>query len=116
VLRVGTSGDYPPFSLRATDGRYNGFDIAVARAYAAARGRRLELVAFRWPELAARLAAGDFDVAMSGVTVRADRLLTGTMTAAVARADAVLLVCRDDAGRGSFDRRERPAAGDRFLL
>ena len=113
VLRVGTSGDYPPFSLRAADGRYDGFDIAVARAYAAARGRRLELVAFRWPELAARLAAGDFDVAMSGVTVRADRLLTGTMTAAVARADAVLLVCRDDAGRGSFDRRERRIAVNR---
>jgi cyclohexadienyl dehydratase len=49
-------------------------------------------VPFRWPELGARLAAGDFDVAMSGVTVRADRLLVGTMTAAVARADAVVLV------------------------
>ena len=61
--------------------------------------RRLELVPFRWPELASRLAAGDFDVAMSGVTVRADRLLTGTMTAAVARADAVLLVRQGDETR-----------------
>ena len=38
-LRVGTSGDYPPFSLardqRTTD--YEGFDIALARAYAADR-------------------------------------------------------------------------------
>ena len=84
-LRVGTSGDYPPFSERAADGSITGFDIEVAREYAAARGRRLELVPFRWPELAARLAAGDFDVAMSGITVRPDRLLVGTMTAAVAR-------------------------------
>jgi cyclohexadienyl dehydratase len=112
-LRVGTSGDYPPFSLRAADGSYGGFDIEVARAYAAARGRRLELVAFRWPELAARLAAGDFDVAMSGVTVRADRLLLGTMTAAVARADAVLLVRRGDDSGGSFDRPPRRVAVNR---
>lgn len=97
-LRVGTSGDYAPFSVRAADGAWSGFDVAVARAYAAARGRRLELVPFRWPELASRLGAGDFEVAMSGVTVRADRLLVGTMTAAVARADAVLLVRRGATG------------------
>jgi cyclohexadienyl dehydratase len=91
-LRVGTSSDYAPFSYAAADGALAGFDIEVARAYAADRGRTLELVRFRWPELAARLAAGDFDVAMSGVTVRADRLVTGTMTATVARAAAVLAV------------------------
>jgi ABC-type amino acid transport substrate-binding protein len=31
-LRVGTSGDYPPFSLRAADGSYAGFDIEAASA------------------------------------------------------------------------------------
>ena len=105
TLRVGTSGDYAPFSVHAADGSWSGFDLAVARAYAAARGRRLELVPFRWPELAAHLAAGDFDVAMSGVTVRADRLIIGTMTAAVARADAIVLVHRGTAfnGRTAFD-------------
>jgi cyclohexadienyl dehydratase len=104
VLRVGSSGDYPPFSVRAADGTWSGFDVAVARAYAAARGRRLELVPFRWPELAARLAAGDFDVAMSGVTVRADRLLVGTMTAAVARAEAIVLVRHGAAPAAAVDR------------
>jgi cyclohexadienyl dehydratase len=99
LLRVGTSGDYPPFSLRGPDGAWSGFDVAVARAYALARGQRLELVPFRWPELGTRLAAGDFDVAMSGVTVRADRLLVGTLTAAVARADAIVLVRTTDAPR-----------------
>jgi cyclohexadienyl dehydratase len=112
-LRVGTSGDYPPFSLRAADGTYTGLDVEVARAYAAARQRPLELVPFAWPELAARLAAGEFDVAMSGVTVRADRLLIGTMTAAVARADAILLVRRGEEGSGDFDRPERRIAVNR---
>lgn len=112
VLRVGTSGDYPPFSLRSADGTYSGFDVEIARAYAAARGRTLELVPFRWPELAARLAAGEFDVAMSGVTVRGDRLVIGTMTAAVAYADAVLLVRHGDQRR-DLDRRERRVAVNR---
>ena len=35
-----------------------------------------------------RAIAGEFDVAMSGVTVRPDRLVRGPMTAPVARADA----------------------------
>lgn len=91
-LRVGTSGDYPPFSVRASDGTLDGFDVAVARAWASDRGRKLELVTFRWPHLQRRLLAGDFDVAMSGVTVRGDRLALAPMSAAVARAAAVLVV------------------------
>jgi cyclohexadienyl dehydratase len=91
-LRVGTSGDYPPFSLREGDGGLKGFDITVARAYAADRGRPIEFVFFRWPELQTRLLEGDFDVAVGGVTVRGDRLVMAPMTATVARTDAVLLV------------------------
>lgn len=105
TLRVGTSGDYRPFSERAADGSYAGFDVEVAREYALARGKKLEFVPVRWPELAARIAAHDVDVAMSGVTVRAERLLVGTMTATVARADAVVLVRRGDApAAAGFDR------------
>ncbi|MFI5316412.1 MAG: transporter substrate-binding domain-containing protein [Myxococcota bacterium] len=77
-LRVGTSGDYAPFSR---DGQ--GFDIEVARRFAAKLGRPLELVPFRWPELAERAARGDFDVAMSGVTWRADRDVHGWLSLAV---------------------------------
>ncbi len=91
ALRVGTSGDYPPFSYRRSDGTLDGFDVAVARRYAADRGRAVVFTPFRWPELRARLLAGELDVAMSGITVRADRLVDGLMTPAVARAQAVLV-------------------------
>lgn len=91
-LRVGTSGDYPPFSVRASDGSFEGFDVAVARAYARDRGREIELVPFAWPDLERRLSARELDVAMSGVTVRGDRLARAPMTATVARASAILLV------------------------
>jgi cyclohexadienyl dehydratase len=88
TLRVGTSGDYPPFSLRADDGHavapYGGFDVELAERIAADLGLAVEWVPFRWPELEARLAAGEMDVAMSGVTWRPWRAATGWMTRAVA--------------------------------
>ncbi|HKC52205.1 MAG TPA: transporter substrate-binding domain-containing protein, partial [Myxococcota bacterium] len=77
-LRIGTSGDYAPFSK---DGQ--GFDVDVAELFAAELGRPIEWVPFRWPELAQREARGDFDVAMSGVTWRADRDVHGWLTLAV---------------------------------
>jgi cyclohexadienyl dehydratase len=91
VLRVGSSGDYPPFSVRAAGGTWSGFDVEVARAYARDRGRPLELVPFRWPELDAGLGRGIFEVAMSGITVRGDRLVDGDFTESVAATDAVLV-------------------------
>src|SRR5262249_8612637 len=80
------------------------FDVAIAEAYARDRDRPLELVTFAWPDLERRLKAGDFDVAMSGVTVRGDRLAVAPMTAAVARASAVLVVPRSPRGRRGADR------------
>ena len=56
VLRVGTSGDYAPFSSAGEGRSPSGFDIAVARAYAQERGLGLEFVSFRWPDLVRDLA------------------------------------------------------------
>src|SRR6266404_2350857 len=100
-LRVGTSGDYPPFSL-ARDGRLEGLDVEIARRFAHDGGRRLELVPFRWPELTRDLAAGRFDLAMSGVTLRPERAVAGVFTRPVARSEEhtselqslAYLVCR----------------------
>jgi len=91
TLRVGTSGDYPPFSERSgPDAR--GLDVALAQAFAKARGLRVELVAFRWPRLEADLAAARFDVAFSGITVRPERSIAGRFALPVAEAGAVALV------------------------
>jgi cyclohexadienyl dehydratase len=94
TLRVGTSGDYSPFSiaLGGADADLEGFDVAVARAYAEERGLALEFVRFRWPDLVTALSAGRFDVAMSGVTVRPERSAAGRFTVPVVESGAVLLV------------------------
>ena len=91
-LRVGTSGDYPPFSERLESGSYRGFDVAVAERFAADQGLTLEWVAFAWPRLAADLEGDRFDVAMSGVTVRPERSVKGRFSVPVTESGAVLLV------------------------
>ncbi|MFL5356046.1 transporter substrate-binding domain-containing protein [Archangium sp.] len=93
VLRVGTSGDYPPFTT-LRDGQASGFDAALMEAYANERGYRLEWVRFRWPELVADLGAHRFDVAASGLTLRPERSLAGRYTVPVARNGALLLLRR----------------------
>ncbi len=105
VLRVGTSGDYPPFSVLVSsesseeagpavgddagdpdaDGHdRRGFAIEVGRRLASDLGFDVEFRPFDWPDLTAAVAAGDFDVAMSGVTWRPDRAVVGWMSRAVA--------------------------------
>jgi len=79
-LRVGTSDDYAPFALRG-----RGFDIDVGEALARDLGVPIEWVRFRWPELRALMAAGQIDVAMSGITWRPERAVIGRMTRAVAQ-------------------------------
>jgi len=91
VLRVGSSGDYAPFSIRDETG-WDGFDVHMARRFAKDTGRRLELVEFRWPALELDLAANRFDVVMSGVTMRPWRALVGTFTRPVARVGAMVLM------------------------
>ncbi len=95
ALRVGTSGDYAPFSSRNGEGgdppTWKGFDVDLARAYAEERGLSLELVRFRWPDLLANLRAGAFDVAMSGITIGPERSAAGRFTHPVALSGAVVL-------------------------
>jgi cyclohexadienyl dehydratase len=78
-LRIGTSGDYAPFSHAGA-----GFDMEVAQRLARRLGRRIVWVPFAWSELAAAVRENRFDVAMSGITWRPERALIGYMSRAVA--------------------------------
>jgi len=96
TIRVATSGDYQPFShwpLAETEP--TGFSIEVARAYALDRGVRMHWVRFRWPELAAELAAGSFDIALSGITVRPDRSAIGRFSLPLTTSGAIVLVAEE---------------------
>src|SRR5712691_11300219 len=69
-LRIGTSGDYAPFSALAASGERSGFDIDLAMRLARDLGRAAEFVSFRWPELQNEMREARFDLAASGVTIR----------------------------------------------
>ncbi len=102
ALRVGTSGDYAPFSHARNDrAEPEGFDVALLRAWAAERGRELRFVRFRWPQLVAELAAGSFDVAASGITVRPERSAAGRFAVAVAETEAFALARTPERWGGS---------------
>src|SRR6478735_2656837 len=90
-LRVGTSGDYAPFSVRASDGTVRGFDADIAAELARDLGFELEWVSFRWPTLQSQLESGEFDIAMSGVTWQPTRGVVGYLTRAVARGGPCVL-------------------------
>lgn len=93
VLRVGTTGDYAPFSYEdeASDAEVErdpeswaaslrGADVDMARDLAAALGVTLTLVRTSWPTLSQDLQDGRFDVAMSGVSRTLERARIGALS------------------------------------
>jgi cyclohexadienyl dehydratase len=81
VLRVGTTGDYAPFSHREGDaGDFHGIDVDLARELAAALDVRAVFVPTSWPRLLEDLQAGRYDIAMSGVSRILDRQQVGFLS------------------------------------
>jgi cyclohexadienyl dehydratase len=82
VLRVGTTGDYRPFTaLDKASGAYSGFDIDLAQSLGAALGVRVEFERTSWPDLGKDFEAGVFDIAMGGISVTLDRAKKGFFSA-----------------------------------
>ena len=76
VLRVGTPGDYRPFSMKEANG-YAGYDIDLVKALAAAAGWKVEMVPTTWSNLTKDLQGDKFDVAVGGITQTVARLKVG---------------------------------------
>ena len=74
VLRVGSTGDYEPFSYRAgAAGGFIGLDIALAADLARSLGVKLQVVPTTWGAMMGDLADDRFDLAMGGVSVSLER-------------------------------------------
>jgi cyclohexadienyl dehydratase len=70
VLRVGTTGDYDPYSVIDPEGGFRGIDVEAAHLLARAIGPNVQarFVKTSWPGMTRDLLAGRFDVAMGGVS------------------------------------------------
>lgn len=72
VLRIGTTGDYAPFSA-AWGENLRGADIELATALARHLGVEPRFVRTSWPTLMQDFRAQRFDVALSGISITPER-------------------------------------------
>jgi chorismate mutase-like protein len=85
VLRIGTTGDYAPYSILDAGNRaYVGADIALALRLALELGLRAEFVPTTWKTLLDDAQAGRFDVALGGISVTPQRQRTQLFSRAYA--------------------------------
>ena len=72
-IRVGMSGNQPPFNARSRQGGLIGLEVDLANQLAAAMGVKLKIVNKPFGDLLATLDKGDVDIVMSGVGITAGR-------------------------------------------
>ena len=69
VLRVGTTGDFKPFSfLNPASNDYEGHDIDAAKLLAESLGVKVQFVKTTWPTLLKGLQEDQYDISMTGIT------------------------------------------------
>lgn len=68
-LVIGFDAEYPPYSFKADDGSYTGFDIDLATAAAEANGWTFEAKPIDWSERDAELESGNITCIWSGFTM-----------------------------------------------
>ena len=107
-LRVGTTGDYPPFTVR--DGSWwDGADLQLAHLLARSLGSKVALVPTTWPTLLHDLREGHFDIAMGGVSVTRERRRYGYFSDPYHRGGKQLIGrCEDRDLLNSLERVDRP--------
>ncbi len=74
-LRVGMSGNQPPFNMRNRAGELIGMDVDLARGLASTMGVEAKLVIMPFKELLPALDKGEIDVVLSGMTMTSERNL-----------------------------------------
>lgn len=73
VLRVGSDTTYPPFEMVNEDGQIVGFDVDVVNAICEEIDCVPEFVTTAWDGIFPALAAGEFDMVASGVSITPER-------------------------------------------
>jgi len=74
-LRVGMSGNQPPFNMKNRAGELIGMDVDLARALSRMMGVKATLVTMPFKDLLPALHKGEVDLVMSGMTMTTERNL-----------------------------------------
>jgi cyclohexadienyl dehydratase len=95
LLRVGTTGDYAPFSLE-TNGTLSGSDIELAQKLATQLHARAVFVHTSWSSMLDDLGHAAFDVSMGGVSVTPAREAQGAFSVPYASGGKTIIArCAD---------------------
>jgi len=108
LLRIGTTGDYAPFSLERAGG-LTGTDVTLGGELAAAMGARAVFVHTSWGALLQDLRAGRFDVAMGGISITPARAAAAAFSIPYyAGGKTIIARCADAAGLSSLAALDQP--------
>ena len=83
VLRIGTPGDYAPFSVEV-GGELSGVDIELAQGLADGLGLEPVFIRTSWRQLLEDLRSDRFDIAVGGISVTPARLVAAAFSVATA--------------------------------
>lgn len=72
-LRIGMSGNQPPFNAKSRTGQMIGFDVDLAGALAGAMGVKLNIVNKPFADLIQAMNDGKVDMVISGVSITPER-------------------------------------------
>ena len=97
VLQVGCEATYPPFTFR-DGGKIVGYDVDLAAVMCGSLGVEPEFIDTQWSGVIPALYAGRFDVIMSSMSYRKERLEKVAFSIPYAEASQALLIRAEDAG------------------
>lgn len=108
ILRVGTPGDYLPFSY--DNGKcLEGLDIDTARKFARYMGVDIQFVRSRWSDLMDDLLDGKFHMAVGGIAISKERRKKALFSATYFRTGKAPIASRERARLfGSLEEIDRP--------
>lgn len=96
VLRIGCEATYPPFTFRDS-GEIVGYDVDLAAVMCESLGVAPEFIDTQWSGVIPALYAGRFDIIMSSMSYRKERLEKIAFSIPYAEASQALLIRADDA-------------------
>lgn len=100
ILRVGTTGDYPPLTYYdAKTGKFSGIDIDKALDLGKYLGRKIQFVLTSWSTLSADLMENKFDIAIGGISDSPERRRKFLLTRPVLTDGKIPLVRCDEIER-----------------
>lgn len=103
VLNVGSYPNNPPFEFKAESGQFEGFEVDIVTEAAKRAGMTVNIEGYDFQPLFAATSSGRIDVAISSITITAERLGSQSFTQPYYDSDMGVAAKTDGAVKGLAD-------------